>query len=203
MKAVFYHADSHLAWGGKPPQHGYKKLAERFVEQCHKHGMRVVHLTCDGHPIWGDEGESFALDPKNIVANREEVFTAFLEKAPDDWYWFCEPDFCILTELPKPKHGDAVFLYRQGDDVPMCPAFRMATPRALPIFVALREAMRADKRKDWHGDSAAFTNVWCQMGKPGIGQHEFQNVRFEMWKYGDFVKPGKFTRNRFGPSKFQ
>lgn len=202
MRAVFYHADAHMAWGGKPPKGGYKKLADRFVGQCHAKGMQVTHLTCDGHPVWADEGFSYPLDPKNVVANREEAFTSFLETAPDDWYWFVEPDFQILLDLPQPKDCDAVFLYRPGDDVPMCPAFRMATPKALPIFQALREAMRADHRKDWHGDSAAFTKVWGEMGKPQLGRHEWLGVGYEMWKYANFVKPGGFTRNHFGTGKF-
>lgn len=202
MKAVYYHADSHMAWGGNPPPSGYQKLAERFNDQCHRHGIQTVHLTCDGQPGWGDENRSFPLDPRNIVANREEAFTAYLETAePGEWYWFCEPDFQILQPFSPPGDCDAVFLFRQHDDVPMCPAWRLATTKALPVYQRLREAMRADPRKDWHGDSAAFTKVWKEMGKPEI-KAEYLGVKIRMWRYPDFIKPGKYTSNKFGKAKF-
>jgi hypothetical protein len=62
--------------------------------------------------------------------------------------------------------------------------------------------MRAEKRKDWHGDSAAFTKVWEDMGKPGVGRTEYLGLRIEFRKYGDYIKPGKYTSNKLGPSKF-
>lgn len=200
MKAVYYHADSHFAWGGSPGD-VYKKHAARFKEQCHKYGMQVVHLTCDGHPQWGDENYSFPLDPKNIVANREEAFVAFLEKAPDGWYWFAEPDFLQHHPMEDPKDCDAVFLFRGGDAVPMTPSWRMATPKALPVFVRLRDEMRKAKGKDWHGDSAAFTVVWHEMKKPSGKTIQYLGCKIEFRKFGNYVKPGLITTNLLGMRK--
>lgn len=201
MKAVYYHADSHLAWGGSPEKDAYKRLAQRFLAQCHQFGMQVVHLTCDGHEQWGDENYSYPLDPKNVVANREEVFCNFLETAPDGWYWFAEPDFLQFAQMEEPKGCDAVFLYRGNDGVPLNPAWRMATPKALPVFHRLREAMRAEPRKDWHGDSDAFTKVWHEMGKP-TKNLEYLGVKIEIRCFGLYVKPGKITCNPMGMRKF-
>lgn len=198
MKAVYYHADSHFPWGDRPGD-VYAKLADKFKKQCHEHGLQVVHLTCDGFPGWGDENHSFPLDPKNIVANREEAFTSFLETAPEDWYWFTEPDCEILGRIPTPT-CDAVFLYRKGDGVPMTPSWRMARPKALPVFKALRDAMREDHRKDWHGDSAAFTKVWNEMGRP-TERVEYLGVKIRFWDFAEFAKPGRYTRNLMGRSK--
>lgn len=202
MKAVYYHADSHFAWGGSPEKGAYKRLAMRFLAQCHKYGMQVVHLTCDGHEGWGDENHSYQLDPKNVVANREEAFCSFLEKAPHDWYWFAEPDFLQYEAMPEPKGCDAVFLYRGNDDVPMNPGWRQATPKALPLFHRLREAMREDHRKDWHGDSAAFTKVWHEMGKPTGKVSNYLGCSIEFRCFGNYVKPGKITSNPMGMRKF-
>ena len=200
MKAVYYHADSHFPWGGHPGN-VYAELAAQFKAQCHEYGMQVVHLTCDGFPGWGDENHSYPLDPKNIVANREEAFCSFLESAPEDWYWFTEPDCVILRAIPSPA-GDAVFLYRKNDGVPMNPGWRMATPKALPVFKALRDALRLDPRKDWHGDSGAFNATYKVMGEPK-DRVKFLGVDIRFWDFADFVKPGKYTMNQMGPRKLK
>lgn len=202
MKAVYYHADSHLAWGGKPPVGAYEAMARKFLAQCHEAGMRVVHLTCEGQPGWGDENHFYPLDPKNVVANREEAFTEFLSKAPEDWYWFTEPDSVILEGLPKPIKADLLLAYRRGDDVPINPSWRMATPQALPFFEAVRDEIRKDHRKDWHGDSAAFTKVWRQMGQPSE-RLQWNGIRVDFVPFSEVVKPGRYTKNMMGPKKFK
>lgn len=193
MKAVIYHADSHFAWGGEPGD-AYKQMfgSLRFE-------MPVIHLTCRGHPIWGDEGMHFDLDPQNVVANREECFAEFLKNAPDDVYWFTEPDCVVLKAFP-PLKRDAAMLYRPNDDVPMTPSWRLARPVASPLFELFREEMRKDPRKDWHGDSAAFTAAWKRLGSP-TENFTYQGLRVEMRRYSDYVKPGVFTKNNLGPRK--
>ncbi len=195
MKAVIYHADSHFAWGSKPGDF-YKHLFGRL-----RFEMPVIHLTCVGHPIWGDEGLHFDLDPKNVVANREECFAGFLEYAPDDVYWFTEPDCEILHPFPALKK-DAAFLYRPGDDVPMTPSWRLARPKAFPLFDLFREEMRKDHRKDWHGDSAALTASWKRLGSPQE-DFEYQGLQVEMRPYADYVKPGRYTKNNLGQKKLR
>lgn len=194
MKAVVYHADSHFPWGGKPGV-----LYEQMFKRFRSYGIPVIHLTCKGFPIWGDEGRHFDLDPHNIVANREEAFTAFLQSAPDDVYWFAEPDFEVLRPIPE-LEGDLAMLYRREDDVPLTPGWRLARPSALPIFTMIREEMRLDARKDWHGDSAAMTAVWKTLGSPQ-SNFKYRGIEVELRQFSQYVKPGLFTRNRMGKSK--
>lgn len=200
MKAVYYHADSRFAWGDIPPAGLYRGLAERFRTQCNANGMSVVHLTCEGFPGWGDENVFLPLDPKNVVANREEAFSAFLETAPDDFYWFAEPDMEILRMFPAPA-CDATFLYRPNDDVPVSPGWRIARPKALPIFHETRDSLRADGRKEWHGDSAAMTALWERMGRPTTGRLQYAGCSVELRNFSDYVKPGLYTKNLKGKSK--
>ena len=206
MKAVVYHADARFAWGD-PVGDLYAKLFAIFRKNCHSFGIQLVHLTLDGLPGWGDENKTYAnLDPKNVVLNREECFSAFLSTAPNDTYWFCEPDFHIFRAFPELK-TDCAMVYRPNDDVPMCPAWRLATPKATPFFEKLRDALRAVQPRpgvgfDWHGDSEAFTKVWNEMGSP-TEDAEYMGIKFEFRKYEDYIKgSNKFTRNHFGKKKF-
>jgi hypothetical protein len=206
VKAVVYHADAKFAWGDDVGDL-YPKLFDRFRKLCNAYGMPLVHLTVDGHPGWGDENKSYAnLDPKNVVLNREECFSLYLETAPEDVYWFCEPDFHIFKMWPE-LTADCAMIYRPKDDVPMCPAWRLARPKAAPFFLKLRDTLRALKERpgvghDWHGDSEAFTTVWNEMGKP-TKDTEFMGLKFEFRKFEDYIKgTHKFTRNHYGKKKF-
>jgi len=212
MKAVIYHADSHYAWGDRVEKGMYERFFTKFKGQAKKYGLTsVVHLTLDGCPAWGDENISFPnLDRKNVMLNREECFTAFLESAPDDVYWFCEPDYHIYKMWPPLKSGcDAAMCFRVNDGVPMSPGWRMATPKGLPFFRKLRDTYRGlvpfdNVGFDWHGDSWAFTKVWEDMGSPKAGGIvDYLGVKVEFRDFSDYLK-GRSTygRNYFGKSKF-
>lgn len=209
MKAVVYHADAKFAWGGAVGDL-YKKLFEKFRRQCKSHGMDLIHLTLDGQPGWGDKNFYYSgLDQQNVVLNREECFSRFLETAEDDVYWFTEPDIQIYR-MWGPLNADCALLFRAGDDVPMCPAWRMAKPSALPVFLRLRDHLRAVEVRpgvghDWHGDSEAFTKVWNEMGCPKEGETvDYLGVNVEFRKYADYIKgSNKFSRNFFGQNKHQ
>jgi hypothetical protein len=205
VKAVVYHADASFAWGGSVGDL-YKQLFERFRKQCNDFGMELIHLTLEGEPGWGDRNIHYSgLDQKNVVLNREECFTRFLETAEDEVYWFAEPDIEIIQMWP-PLTADCAMLYRAGDAVAMNPAWRMATPKALPFFTKLREELRAVEIRpgvghDWHGDSAAFTKVWKDMGKP-TERANYLGVEIEFRNYSHYIKgEPKFTRNHFGKKK--
>jgi hypothetical protein len=170
--------------------------------------MDLIHLTLEGCPGWGDVNIHYSgLGPKDVVLNREECFTKFLETAEDGVYWFAEPDFEILQMWP-PLIADCALLYRVGDAVAMNPAWRMATPKALPLFRKLRDTLRAVEVRagvghDWHGDSEAFAKVWKDMGRPEK-ETEYLGVKVEFRPYKDYVKgTPKFTRNYFGKNKLK
>jgi hypothetical protein len=205
VKAVVYHADAHFAWGGEVGDL-YKKLFERFVKMCHHHGMRVVHLTLDGCPGWGDENHVFhGLKANEPMYNREIVFCDYLERAEDDVYWFSEPDFHIYQMWP-PLTSDIALCYRPGDAVAMCPAWRMATKKALPLFKAFKDGVenvkiRPGVGRDWHCDSDAFNIIYEKMGRP-TQRTNYLGVDIEFRKYADYIKPsGKFTMNFTGKEK--
>lgn len=209
MKAVVYHANAHFAWGGDVGDL-YERLFKKFVEHCHGYGIDVIHLTLEGHPGWGDENRYYAnLDPKNVMLNREECFTQFIGGASWGVYWFAEPDYRI-TKMWPPLRDDchAALLYRKGDDVPNCPAWRLATPRAYPLFKKWRDVYRTLEPYqgvgfDWHGDSWAFTKVWKEMGRPKAGDVvEYEGVSIEFRDYADYIKPlFTYGRNYFGNAK--
>jgi len=207
MKAVVYHADATFCFGGDVGD-VYERLFVRFREMCHKYGMQVIHLSTEGHPGWGDENHRYAhLDPKNVTLNREECFTTFLESAPEDVYWFTEPDYVIKQMWPE-LDADCAMLYRPGDDVPMTPSWRMATTKAVPFFRRLRDTFRGLVPRpgvgfDWHGDSWAFTQVWREMGCPAK-RTEYLGLDIDFRPYADYIKPkNTYGRNFAAHAKLQ
>jgi hypothetical protein len=187
VKAVVYHADATYV-GGK--QWDYKKLFEGFRKNCAKFGIPVVHLTVKGHEGWGDENVFYDLDPKTVMLNREITFCDYLEKS-EGVCWFSEPDYRIFKMWP-PLDADAALLYRDGDGVPISPAWRMATNKALPLFqefVTLTKESEPEKDQGWHCDSRAMAKVWEKLGKPNGWQASFLGVKIEIRKFRDYIKP--------------
>lgn len=197
MKAVVYHADAQTH-DGRPAGKLYSQLFVRFRKHVNDFGMKLVHLTLAGFPGWGDENYYiYGHEARNVVANREEAFTTFLDSAPDDVYWFTEAD-CTIYNLWPPLTTDCAMLYRKDAKAPMCPAWRMARPSALPFFIALRDAMRAEPGKNWHGDTEAFNKTWVLMGSPKSGIVDFKGVKIEMRDYTHYVKhSGRYSRYAF------
>lgn len=188
MKAVVYHADADFAWGGSVGDI-YKEIFPHFVKACNSFGLEVIHLTVDGHGGWGDSNYFYDLDPKNVVFNREEVFTDFLANKAEDGeqYLFTEPDTRIIKPIPS-LASDLALLYR-ADGVQITPAWKLATTKALPMFELFRDEMRNQERKDWHGDSVAYTNVWQKMGEPKTGKRfNYLGVDVEMRDYRSYIK---------------
>lgn len=194
MKAVVYHADAHYA-DGKPVGDTYKRLFKGFNENCHKFGLQTVHVTLEGHEGWGDENFYVSgLDPQNVMLNREICFHAFLEQAPHDVYWFTETDYRIFRTW-EPLKADCALLLRPDDDVKINPAWRMATPKALPIFKAMRDNTQSVKLRpgvgwDWHCDSEGFRKLWEQMGSPTtLEPLEFLGCKVEFRRFSEYIKP--------------
>jgi hypothetical protein len=200
LKAVVYHADAHYA-DGKPVGDDYKKLFQGFNQSCHKHGLQTVHVTLEGFPVWGDEGHLVSgLDPKNMMLNREICFADFLEKAPEDVYWFTEPDYRIFQMWPE-LQADCALLYRHLDGVPLNPSWRIATKKAVPLFNAIRDdTLAVGKKFDWHCDSEAFAALWVKMKRPTEQTKcVYLGVSMEFRKFEDYVKPNpKYGRNYAG-----
>lgn len=196
MKAVVYHADAQFAWGGSPMD-TYQRLFKGFRAQCHKYGLPLVHLTCNGMEGWGDENHFFDLDPANVVLNREIAFCEYLKIATDE-VWLCEPDCRILKMFPSTR-ADCTLLLRLHDDVKICPAWRLAKPSALPLLEEFRDEAKKN-RPDWHGDSKAFTDMWVRLGRPEKSM-AYKGIGIEFRQYSDYIKPGVFTQNYMGNHK--
>lgn len=185
MKAVVYHADT-------PSHQGdYARLMQGMVKNCHAFDMQVIHLTLTGFPGWGDENRYFdGLDPSNIVYNREQCFADFLEHAKEDVYWFTEPDARIIQAFP-PLLADLCLLERK-DSVPLCPAWRLATPKAAPFFREIAERMKLVEKLDWHGDSEVFTAIYKELDKWNV----------ELRDYALYIpRKGIYSRNYKGKDK--
>lgn len=194
MKAVVYHADAHYV-DGESVGDTYRKLFKGFKENCHKFGLQVIHVTLEGHEGWGDENYFVpGLDPKNVMLNREICFSRFLSEAPDDVYWFTETDYRIFRPWPA-LTTDCCFLLRPDDDVKINPAWRMATPKAAPIFDLICELTKSVEIRpgvgfDWHCDSEGFTKFWECIGKPWtLGRCDYKEFTIELRRYQDYIKP--------------
>jgi hypothetical protein len=195
MKAVIYHADGPIAKNF--PQGLYETLFRGFRENAAQHGLSTVHLTLEGHPGWGDENYFLPGDPADIVYNREVAFVDFLKKAPDDVYWFTEPDSRIHTMFP-PLTGDLSLLRRQ-DSLPISPWWRLARPSALPFFEETLECFDTNQ-KTWHGDSVAFLEMWKRMGSPGEESLTYRGLSIELRNYKKYSK-SQYSRHVKGDKK--
>jgi hypothetical protein len=194
VKAVVYHAEAKYV-GGK--QWDYKALFAGFRKNCAAFGIPVVHLTVTGHEGWGDENFFYDLDPKTVMLNREIAFCDYLGKS-EGVCWFTEPDYRIFTMWP-PLIADAALLFRDGDGVPICPAWRLATKKAVPLFeefVKWTKDSEPEKDDGWHCDSRAMAMVWKKMGSPHSGPFEKYGVKIELRKFADYIKGvTKYGRN--------
>lgn len=199
MKAVIYHADGPIA--KKFPPDTYRNLFEGFKKNAAEFGLTTVHLTLEGHPGWGDENHFYPGDPADIVYNREVCFIEFLKSAPNDVYWFTEPDSRIAEMWP-PLVGDLAMLRRQ-DAVAINPAWRLARPSALPIFEMALDRFDTNQ-KSWHGDSIAFRQLWLDFGQPDIGSFEHNGVKIELRDYNDYCRTkAKYTKQWKAKRKLQ
>jgi hypothetical protein len=203
LKAVVYHADAHDP-SGTPVGDQYQKLFKGLNTNCHKYGLQTVQVTLEGHPCWADEAYYVSgLDPKNMMLNREICFTDFLKNAPEDVYWFTEPDYRIWKNWPPLKEGfDCALLLREGDGVPLNPSWRMATKKALPLFEEFRdECLKWPTKYDWHCDSEAFVAVHKKMGRPNrtVDSKTYLGVAIEFRLFHEYVKPNPvYGRNYAG-----
>jgi hypothetical protein len=152
-------------------------------------------VTLEGYPNWCDEAHYVSgLDPKNVMLNREICFHDFLEKTEDGTFWFCEPDYRIFRTWP-PLNADCALLFRENDGVPITPAWRMATKKALPLFRVMRDETKSVRLRpgvgfDWHCDSEAFNSIWRKMGSPSdYTPKRFVGVSIEFRKFGEYIKP--------------
>lgn len=191
MKAVIYHTDGPMAKNFPPDT--YRKLFEGFRKNAAEFGITTIHLTLEGHPGWGDENYYYPnLDAADVVYNREICFIEFLKSAPEDVYWFTEPDSRIAEMWP-PLTGQLALLRRQ-DSVAINPAWRLACPSALPIFEMILERFDLG-RKSWHGDSIAFRQLWLDFEQPDVGHFEHNGIKIELRDYSDYCKiSSKYSR---------
>lgn len=190
MKAVVYHADGPIAKNFPPGL--YQGLFEKLKENLHTYDIELIHITLDGHPGWGDTNISISGNPEDIVYNREIAFSSFLRTAPDDVYWFTEPDARLVGMLP-PLEGDLALLRRQ-DVIAITPWWRLARPSALPFFEEVITHFDLTQ-KTWHGDSWAFVDMWKNMGEPGIGTVEYHGMKIELRDYSEYTgRKGPYSR---------
>lgn len=191
MKTVIYHANASLANKFEPST--YERLIDGLRKNVNAHGMPLVHLTIEGQPGLGDENYYYQGNPELIVWNRERFFLEFLRQAPDDIYWFAEPDYRIESRIP-PLFTDLALL-RRDDKVAITPSWRMASKSAIPFFEEALSYYPADSRlRAWDGDSDAYVKMWQVMGQPGLGTLTHNDVIIDLRSYPDYCsKSGKYT----------
>lgn len=192
MKAVIYHADGPIA--KKYPPGTYQRIFQGFRENAARFNVPVIHITTRGHPGWGDENFFIDADPANIIYNRELGFTEFLSKAPDDVYWFTEPDSRIINLWPQ-LDCDLALLYRGSDTIKINPSWRLARPSSLPFFKKALEFFDLD-HKTWDGDSVAFKRIWHDMGEPSdVGHIDYLGLRIDLRNFKAYcMEHSKFSR---------
>ena len=177
MKAVIYHANAKPRF--KQPEDFWEVIVKGYKANVNSFGIPLVHLTIDGHPGWGDENYSYPGDVEDVVWNREVCFTQFLKDAPEDVYWFGEPDSELLKPFPE-LAGDLAIVYR-GSYPRICPAWRLAKKSALPFFELILEEFD-ENQKRFHGDSVAFDAAYDKLSDLG--------VKIELRQYNKYIKKG-------------
>lgn len=199
MKAVIYHADGPVAANFEPDL--YRILFDSFKASAKQHNIETIHLTVHGHPAWADNTFFIDGDANDIVYNREVAWLEFLKQADhNEVYWFTEPDSRIYRMWPE-LSGDLALTRRMGDPVPICPAWRMATTKSIPIFEEILDYFDLEQ-KTWHGDSVAFTKLWHAMGQPGIEDFCYRNINIELRNYKQYLMTkSKFSRQFKGQNK--
>lgn len=182
MKAVIYHADGKLSH--KYPEDTYKKLILGLKENCHQFGIPLIHLTLNGFEGLGDENHFYEGNPDEIIYNREKCFIDFLKKAPDDVYWFTEPDSRLINEFPV-LETDLAMLIRVSEKR-LNAAWRLAKPSAVSFF---EEAFSHYDmtRKEWDGDTSGYVKMYELMGNPEKeGIYNYKNLTIDLRNYKQY-----------------
>jgi hypothetical protein len=186
MKAVIYHAHAKIAEQFEPLT--YERLIHGLKKNVNSYGIPLVHLTLYGNAGFGDENHYFEGDPNEIIWNREKFFIEFLKQAPDDVYFFTEPDSRIMEMFPELDCDLA--LLRRNDDVALNPAWRLARKSAIPFFEEVFTYYPEEaNRKEWHGDSIAWVKIWEKMGKPNVGKVKYNNMDIDLRVYDLYCRP--------------
>lgn len=194
--SVIYHNDKQDLWNA--PDGAYKTIIEFYKEQLHKHDIKLIHLSTEGHDGWGDVNIHYPGNPEEVMWNRENFFVKFLkEDAEDEYYWFGEPDV-IINKLPDSTDCD-IALLKRNDKISINPSFRLAKKTALPYFEELIENYNLDK-KTWHGDSDAHAYMGAKLGAQGklnVGKVEYNGMRIEFREHNDYMhqQSGKYLRH--------
>jgi hypothetical protein len=191
MKAVIYHATANFAKHYAPLT--YERLIHNLKKNVNSFGLPLVHLTLHGQIGMGDENYYFDGVPDEIIWNREKFFIEFLKEAPEDVYWFTEPDSRIIEMFP-PLEGDLALL-RRNDSVALNPAWRLAKKSALPFFEEVFSYYPdTPKLKEWHGDSYAYVRMWEKMDKPNVGLLKYNNMHIDLRAYDLYCRQSsKYT----------
>lgn len=191
MKAVIYHADGKRS--EQFPKDTYKNLILGLKENCNSFGIPLIHLTINGFEGLGDENYYYDGNPDEIIYNREKFFIEFLKSAPDDEYWFTEPDSRIVNMFP-PLTGDVAMLLRSSERR-LNAAWRLAKKSAVPFF---EEAFSYYdlSRKDWDGDTTGYVKIWERIGEPTEeGLINYNNMSIELRNFKQYCYgKGYYTR---------
>jgi hypothetical protein len=202
MKAVIYHADDFIA--ERFPKNIYKHLVEKLRKNLHSFDVELIHLTLNGHEGWGDQNYFYGGDPANITYNREHCFVDFLKNAPDELYWFTEPDSRINNMFPPPE-GDLALLMRATPGNPIPPAWRLAKKSALPFFEEILTCLDTTQKGWWEVDTAAFEKMSARMGNPSeLGVISYNNMSIELRNYKHYcMRKSHFSQQFKGQHKIE
>lgn len=202
MKVVIFHADGPKA--KEFPKDTYKKLILDLKENVNSFGFPLVHLTLIGHEGLGDENFYYNGDSNEVIYNRERFVLEYLSSViyDDTVYWFTEPDSRLIKEFP-PLQGDIALLIR-SDTIPITPAWRFCTKKALPF---LKEGFACFdlNQKTWGGDAWGYLELYKKMGSPSeCGIYNYKGMIIELRRYKDYChKLGHFSRQYKAKQKFK
>ncbi len=191
MKAVIYHTDGKKSL--EYPKDTYKNLILGLKENCNSFGIPLIHLTINGFEGLGDENYFYEGNPDEIIYNREKFFIEFLKSAPEDEYWFTEPDSRIVNMFP-PLEGDLAMLLRKSEKR-LNAAWRLAKKSAVPFF---EEALSHYDltRKEWDGDTVGYIKMYELIGNPEEeGTISYKDMTVELRNYKQYCYgKGYYTR---------
>ena len=200
MKVVVFHAN-----GPKANEFAagiYQDLFSGLKKNINSFGYPLIHLTLEGHKGWGDENYYFQGNSDEVIYNRERCVLEFLKQQPNDdtVYWFTEPDSRLVNEIPK-LEGDLALLLRK-DIIPVTPAWRLCTIKALPFFEEAFSYFDLDQ-KQWNGDAYGYLEIYKRMGEPTTNL-EYNNVKIEFRNYRQYcTTKGPFTTQFKAKKKYR
>jgi hypothetical protein len=174
----------------------YKRIWPKMHQSVRQLGHKLVHLTDETTPSWGDEVFRVpGLNPQHTMWSRDVAWLKYIESLDtDEQACMIEPDTVMLRDVPLIKDGyDMVLLRRPESCIPGW--FKLAKRSAAPFYAQVVANYDLIPMGLWsfHGDIDAL-HMACGMSRQDTAHTlptQVHGVRIESrdWPCYGFRKP--------------